>query len=151
MRADGGTLLPNFINKLLNNKNMKTLLFSIALLFGMGIYSQAMAQSTVETPSFTASIYPVVNTSKVRILISKEYGEKFSLSIIDDKKNLIYFDQLSKKTTQHRFDLNMQELANGRYYVNLSNGKQPVVTKVIIKEQVVLAKPILSNQILCVN
>ncbi len=130
---------------------MKTLLVSIVLLCATGVGSQATAQSTVETPSFTASIYPVVNTSKVRILISKEYGEKFSLSIIDDKKNLVYFDQLPKKATQHRFDLNLTELSNGRYYVNLSNGKQPVVTKVIIKEQVVLAKPILSNQILCVN
>lgn len=130
---------------------MKTPLFSLVFLLGMAVYSQATAQSTVETPSFVASIYPVANTSKVRILISKEYGKAFSLSIIDDKKNLIYFDQLSKKTTQHRFDLNMQQLDNGRYYVNLSDGKQPVVTKIIVKEDAILAKPILSSQIICVN
>jgi len=130
---------------------MKTLLFSIVLFFMMAVYAQATAQSTVETPSFMASIYPVANTSKVRILVSKEYGKAFSLSIVDDKKNLIYFRQLSKKATQHRFDLNMQELDNGRYFVNLSDGRQPVVTKIIVKEDAILAKPILSSQIICVN
>ncbi|MEI7586777.1 hypothetical protein [Runella sp.] len=53
--------------------------------------------------------------------------------------------------TQHRFDLNLNELANGKYFINLSDGKQPIVTKILVKEQAILAKPILSNQIICLN
>ena len=130
---------------------MKTSLFTLVILFGMVATSQATAQSTVETPSFSASIYPVPGTFKVRVTVSKEYGKKFFLSVYDENQNLIYFDQLAKQTTQHRFDLNLNELANGKYHINLSDGKQPMVTKIIVKEQAVLATPILSNQILCLN
>ncbi|AXE19110.1 hypothetical protein DR864_15805 [Runella rosea] len=130
---------------------MKTPLFTLIFLFIMTAYIQATAQSTVETPSFSASIYPVLGTFKVRVAVSKEYGKKFFLSVYDENQNLIYFDQLAKQTTQHRFDLNLNELANGKYHINLSDGKQPMVTKIIVKEQAVLATPILSNQILCLN
>jgi hypothetical protein len=84
-------------------------------------------------------------------LVSKKYGKKFSLSIVDEKHNVLYFDQMTKKMTQHRFDLNLNELNNGKYFINLSDGQLPVVTKIIIKEQAVLAKPILTGQIICLN
>lgn len=151
MWAKRHTLLPNFINHYLNNKNMKMSLLTILFFCGMTVCKNATAQSTVETPSFTASIYPVPNTSKVRVIISKEYGKKFSLSVIDEHQNLLCYQQMAKNSTQHRFDLNLTDLANGKYFINLSDGKQPIVTKVILKEQAVLAKPILSNQILCLN
>jgi len=128
---------------------MKAPLFT--LLFVMTVYVHAQAQSMVETPSFSASIYPVPGTYKVRVAVSKEYGKKFFLSVYDENQKLVFFDQLTKQTIQHRFDLNLNELSNGRYYINLSDGKQPIVTKIILKEQAVLAKPILSNQILCLN
>jgi len=130
---------------------MKTLLFTLALFFGTTATFQATAQSTVETPSFSASIYPVPGTSKVRVAVSKAYGKKFSLYVRDENQHLIYFEQLTKRTTQHRFDLNLNELSNGKYYINLSDGTAPMVTKIIVKEQAVLATPILSNQILCLN
>jgi hypothetical protein len=130
---------------------MKTSLLTILIFCGMTVCKNASAQSTVETPSFIASIYPVPNTSKVRVTVSKEYGKKFSLSVIDEHQNLLCHEQMAKGATQHRFDLNLTELANGKYYINLSDGKRPVVTKVLVKEQVVLAKPILSNQILCLD
>lgn len=128
---------------------MKTSLLTILLFCGMTVCKNAAAQSTVETPSFTASIYPV--TSKVRVIVSKEYGKKFSLSVIDEHQNLLYQEHMAKSSTQHRFDLNLTDLANGKYLINLSDGKQPMVTKILMKEQAVLAKPILSNQILCLN
>ncbi|RDB03555.1 hypothetical protein [Runella aurantiaca] len=131
---------------------MKTPLFTLIFFFGMvTTYIQATAQSTVETPSFSASIYPVSGTSKVRVAVSKEYGKKFFLYVRDENQHLIYFEQLTKRITQHRFDLNLNELSNGKYYINLSDGKEPMVTKIIVKEQAVLATPILSNQILCLN
>ncbi len=130
---------------------MKTSLLTILLFCGMTVCKNAAAQSTVETPSFMASIYPVPNTSKVRVIVSKEYGKKFSLSVIDEHQNLLYQEHIAKSSTQHRFDLNLNELANGKYFINLSDGKQPMVTKILMKEQAVLAKPILSNQILCLN
>lgn len=130
---------------------MKTLILTLFTLYGMGIGQNTATQSTVETPSFMASIYPVPNTFKVRVIVSKEYGKKFSISVLDEHQNLLYFGQMTKQMTQHRFDLNLNELSNGKYFINLSDGKLPVVTKIIVKEQAVLAKPILSNQIICLN
>ncbi len=130
---------------------MKTSLLTILLFCGMTVCKNAAAQSTVETPSFKASIYPVPNTSKVRVIVSKEHGKKFSLSVIDEHQNLLCHEQMAKNSTQHRFDLNLADLAHGKYYINLSDGKQPMVTKILVKEQAVLAKPILSDQILCLD
>jgi hypothetical protein len=136
---------------MLNNKHMKTLFITCLILCTMGMGRNATAQSTVETPSFMASISPVFNTNTVRVLVSKEYGKKFSLSVVDENQNPVYLNRMPKGATQHRFDLNLNELPNGKYYINLSDGKTPIVSKVIVKEPAVLAKPILSHQIICLN
>lgn len=130
---------------------MKTLILTLFSLYGMTIGENTSIQSTVETSSFIASISSVPNSSKVRILVSKKYGKKFSLAFLDENKNVLYFGEMTKQMTQHRFDLNLNELNNGKYFISLSDGRLPVVTKTIIKEQTVLAKPISSNQIICVD
>ncbi|WP_298355331.1 hypothetical protein [Runella sp.] len=76
---------------------MKTLFLTCLTLFGIGISGETKAQSTVETPSFIASVYPVPNSFKVRVVVSKEYGKKFSLSVLDEKQNVLYFGQMTKK------------------------------------------------------
>lgn len=130
---------------------MKMLFLTLFSLYGVMIGENTSTQSTVKTSSFIASISPVPNTSKVRILVSKTYGKKFSLSFLDENKNVLYFGEMTKQMTQHHFDLNLSELNNGKYFINLSDGRLPVVTKTIIKEQAILAKPILTNQIFCVD
>ena len=128
---------------------MKTSL--LIALFGTAVCLNAAAQSTVETATFKASVFPIPNSSTIRVLVSKEAGKKFYLTVRDGKNNLIHHDGLTKRATQHRFDLNLSELANGKYYIDLSDGNQPLVTKIIVKEQAVQAQPIVSNQIVCLN
>ena len=113
--------------------------------------SAALAQSSVTAPSFTATVYPVPNTSTIRLVVNKELGKRFYFSLRDKQHNVIYFDEMTKRSTQRRFDLNLSELVNGTYYIDLSDGKAPLVTKVISKEQVELARQIVADQVICMN
>lgn len=126
---------------------MKTLCLTLGILSGIAVCWESKAQTTEEVSSFIASIGQVSNTSTICVLVTKEFGKRLYLSLRDEKHHLVYAGEMAKRSTQHRFDLNMSRLANGKYYIDLWDGKAPVVTKIIIKEQIILAKPIISTQI----
>ena len=130
---------------------MKTPFLTLGILCGMSVCGTAAAQSTVGIPSFTASVYPISGISKVHVVVTKEFGKKFSLTFRDEKNYFLYQDKMEKRCTQHRFVLNLSQLENGKYYIDLSDGKTPVVTKIIIKEEAILSKPISSTQIVCLD
>jgi hypothetical protein len=126
---------------------MKALFLTLGILSVMAVCEDVKAQSTEEIPSFIASIGQVANTSTICVLVTKEFGKRLYLSLRDEKHNLVYSGEMAKRSTQRRFDLNLTQLANGKYYIDLWDGKTPVVTKIIIKEQIILATPIVSTQI----
>lgn len=126
---------------------MKTLLLISLFLCRIA----ATAQSEVQTTSFKASILPVTNGSKIHVVVNKEFGKNFFICLRDTQHTLLYFGEMKKRSVQYRFVIDLKELAEGKYYMELSDGKTPVVTKILLKEQSVLAKPIVTNQIVFLN
>ena len=124
-RAAWVTYLPNFSNHLLNKTTMKTPLFAFLLRFDLSRSEHLQSSGCAERNSFGMSMMKISTW-----FISNNWPNKLPSTV------LIWISM---------------NLSNGKYYINLSDEKEPMSTKIIIKEQAVLATLILSNQILCLN
>lgn len=120
---------------------------------GMNLFltNKALAQVAVAIPTFMIHIAPVANTSKIRILVSKDLKTKFSICLKNPQREVIYMDNIPKNRTQYRFDLDLRELPNGIYLIECYEGTKLGITKNILKEEPILAKTIVADRIVCLN
>ena len=143
----------------LNKKIMKNL-FSIAFV-AMLFVQTAKAQDVPEvenqnptviaTPSYFAKFNGKENEFKMRVLLSKRDGDKSMLKLVlkDKDGNALYTRYLDKSESQAKVDLNLEDLADGKYLFEISN-KYGKNQKTYLKET---AKPVLANvkQLIALN
>ena len=143
----------------LNKKIMKNL-FKIAFV-AMLLVQTAKAQDVPEveninptviaTSSYFAKFNGKENEFKMRVLISKRDGDKSMLKLIlkDKDGNALYTRYLDKSESQAKVDLNLEELADGKYIFEVSN-RYGSTQKMYLKES---TKPVLTNfkQLIALN
>ncbi|MCP1382527.1 hypothetical protein [Runella salmonicolor] len=130
---------------------MKTSLLLLLLLSGRVVGENLLVQSNVETATFMAALFPVSNAMKIRVLVSKKTEGKFFIRLKDEKGSLIYADKLPKHIYQHRYDFDLTQLECGKYIIEMVGNDGSYVVKHIQKEQAILAIPVVSNKIICLD
>lgn len=129
----------------------------VAMLFAQTVKAQEVVEtenqnpSVIATPTYFAKFNGMENEFKMRVLLSKRDGDKSMLRLtLRDKNGIaLYTRYLDKSESQAKVDLNLEELADGQYFFEISN-KYGKNQKTYLKETV---KPILSNvrQLIALN
>lgn len=137
-------------------KNLFKIAF-VAMLFVQTVKAQEVAEvenlnpSVIATPAYYAKFNGKENEFKMRVLLSKRDGDKSMLKLIlkDKDGNALYTKYMDKTESQAKVDLNLEDLADGKYLFEISN-KYGRTQKTYLKET---AKPVLSNvkQLIALN
>jgi hypothetical protein len=131
---------------------MKKLIFKTLILFGALVYGNAKAQQNETIPSFDSEIHIAQNEIKVHLIVNRtDSHSKFTVQLRNEQGQVMYRSNLSKNELQHRFVFDFAEIAQGHYYIEMQNGKEPPVIKSLQKEYTVLAKTITSNKVIALN
>ncbi|MEI7587479.1 hypothetical protein [Runella sp.] len=131
---------------------MKKLISKSLILVGVLIYGNANAQQNEITPSFESEIHIAQKEVKVHLIVNRtDNRSKFTVQLRNEQGQVMYRSSLSKDELQHRFVFDFVDVAQGNYSIEMQNGKESPVTKVLQKEYTVLAKAITSNKVIALN
>ena len=131
---------------------MKKLIVNSLILFGAVIYGNAKAQQNETTSSFDSEIYIAQKEVKVHLIVNRTNSDsKFTVYLRNEQGQVMYRSTLAKNELIHRFVFDFLETAQGNYYIEMKNGKEPPVIKVLQKEYTVLAKAITSTKVIALN
>ena len=84
-----------------------------------------------ETSKIEYSIYPIINSNKIRVAYQKSGNEKVAIKIYDAKKNLLFSD-IQKNTTYLKRNYNFDNIGKGTYYVKIVSGDFEIDQKVSV-------------------
>ena len=84
-----------------------------------------------ETANIEYSIYPIINSNKIRVAYQKSGNEKVAIKIYDAKKNLLFSD-IQKNTTYLKRNYNFDNIGEGTYYVKIVSGDFEIDQKVMV-------------------
>jgi hypothetical protein len=106
--------------------------FAIAALSAMTFVSNATDNSTAPTKSktFEVGMYQSVNTLKMNVLIEKSTDKNLTVTLKDEKGNILCNDQLGKKSAKYHGKYDMSNLADGKYTFEFTKGDEKVVKEV---------------------
>lgn len=120
---------------------MKTLahsfLFSLtfAAALSTGSFSEAKPiDRPTEAATYQAGVY-VASDSKLHVAVDKHAGGHVTLRLRDTKGALLYDDYLGKKAYKYRTKLNLENLPDGTYQLEVSNGVETKSQTVTIATQ----------------
>jgi hypothetical protein len=132
---------------------MKKLLSNSLILFGvLTYYSAAKAQHNETTPTFVSEVYIAHQEARVHVVVNRmDNRSQFTIQLRNEKGQVMYKEALPKGEIQYRFVFDLLEAASGNYFIEMQDGKQPPVIKVLQKEYTVLAKTITTNTIIALN
>lgn len=131
---------------------MKKLIVQSLIICGILIYGTAKAQQNETTPSFDSEIHIAQKEVRVHLIVNRTNSDsKFTVQLRNEKGQVMYRSTLAKGEMQHRFVFDFLEIAQGNYYIEMQNGKEPPVIKALQKEYTVLAKTITTNKVIALN
>jgi hypothetical protein len=106
--------------------------FAIAALTAMSFISNATDNSLAPTKSktFEVGMYQSVNTLKMNVLIEKSTDKNLTVTLKDEKGNILYNEKLGKKAKKYHGKYDMSELADGKYTFEFTKGDEKIVKEV---------------------
>jgi hypothetical protein len=84
-----------------------------------------------ESAKIEYSIYPIVNSNKIRVAYQKSGNEKVTIKIFDAKKNLLFSD-IQKNTTYLKRNYNFDNIGEGTYHVKIVSGDFEIDQKISV-------------------
>jgi hypothetical protein len=137
-------------------KNLFSIAF-VAMLFVQGAKAQEVAEventnpSVIATPAYYAKFVSKENDFKMKVFLTKRNGNLgvLKLTLKDKDGNPLYSKYMDKSESQSGVILNLEDLADGKYFFELSN-KYGVERKTYLKET---SKPVFPNtkQLIALN
>jgi hypothetical protein len=137
-------------------KNLFKIAF-VAMLFVQSAKAQEVAEvenhnpNVISTPAYYADFISKENEFKMRVLLTKRDGDKSVLKLIlkDKDGNPIFSKYMDKSVSQSGVILNLEDLADGKYFFELIN-KYGTVRKTYLKET---SKPVFpsTKQLIALN
>jgi hypothetical protein len=102
------------------------------------------ANSTKKSNSFAVGMYQSVNTMKMNVLIKKDGGQRIHIILKNLNGDILYSEYLSKKESIYARKFDFNEIENGQYSFEISNGKTTEVKTVKIDRKKIEAERIIS-------
>jgi len=131
---------------------MKTLIkslavaFSLALVTTLGSVAEANPGRPANAVSYKAGIYTSVD-GKLNIALDKQTGGAVDIRLKDTTGQVIYAQHVSKNDTKYRTRLNLSELPDGTYQVEVTNGVETTSHTINLTTQ----KPTTPNRVIALN
>ncbi|QMW00931.1 hypothetical protein [Spirosoma foliorum] len=132
---------------------MKTLIKSIAFVLTLGIASSTVSLADVNpgTRSATAVAYKtgIYSTpyGQLNIALDKEKGGAVDVRLKGTDGKVLYSEHVGKNERNYRVRLNMTELADGVYQVEVTNGVETTIQNVTIST----SQPITASRTVSIN
>lgn len=118
---------------------MKTQIKFAVVALGLMLTANAKAQdfqrsSGIKTPTFLAKFYVLESSFKLRVYLGKQEGKETTviLNLKDAEGNEIYSTKFGKSEKQSVILLNMEQLADGNYTLEMGD-KYGMQSKVFVK------------------
>lgn len=105
-------------------------------------HAQSFSYSSENPRSFDLKIDFVPNSTMVKFQLYKYSPNKLRLQLRDLRHMYIYDKPVSNYRISNYITLNFQDMEDGEYIIEIWEGRELVFTKSIIKEHLVLAKPL---------
>ncbi|MVM35922.1 T9SS type A sorting domain-containing protein [Spirosoma sp. HMF4905] len=129
---------------------MKTLIKSLALALTLGVATSAATFAEIN-PGTTAASYQsaiyTTNSGKLSIALDKQKGGAVDVSLKDAEGKVVFTRHLGKNESKYRTRLNLSELADGVYQVEITNGVETTSHKVTIATQ----QPVTPSRVIALN
>lgn len=132
---------------------MKTLIKSLALALTLGFVTSAATFANTNpggrqtvVASFKSAIYTTVS-GKLSIALDKEVGGAVDVQLKNKDGKVLYSQHLGKKESKYRRLLNVSELPDGDYQVEITNGVERSMHTVTIATQ----QSVASNRLVAIN
>jgi len=132
---------------------MKTIIKSLALAFSLGILTSATSFAEtnpggrpVAVATYKTGIYTSID-GKLNIALDKETGGAVDVRLKTTSGNVVYSKHIGKKQSTYRARLNMSELPDGVYQVEVTNGVDTTTHTVTLSTQ----QPTAPSRLVAVN
>jgi hypothetical protein len=118
---------------------------ALAIVFGMAttsLQAQEANATVVETPHYIAKMITTPNSTELKVMVGNIANEKLFLTMKDANGNALYTRKIAKNEPQAYIKLNMDQLPDGVYSVEMAdkNGRS---TKSFRKgTEVIVSRPI---------
>lgn len=120
---------------------MKTLIKPLLIAFSLGLVtlSTTWAESNpigrrATVATYKASIYPTIQ-GKLQIALNKETGGAVVVQLKDKEGTVLFSQYVGKSETTSRLRLNLSELPDGAYQVEITNGVDTITHNVKLSTQ----------------
>jgi hypothetical protein len=86
--------------------------------------------------------------AKIQMAVRKGVGEKAIITLLDDKRNVIHEEIMSKKAEKYDARFDVTNLKDGEYFLEVTSGKDKIQKQVSIKspKEVVAERSIVLNK-----
>ena len=102
---------------------MKVTMYLMFIYWLNGVLFASPAQTSINA-TFTASIYALPNTAKVRIIVFNPFNQRIRIEVNQGTHALLYQDIVGRRTKQYNTVYNFEDLPIGIYYIVISCGHQ---------------------------
>jgi hypothetical protein len=108
---------------------MNTTFKSVALALGLGLATttakaqEASFSTVIDSPAYIAKMITYPNSSQMKVMVANTEGKKLFFTVRDEKGNALYSKIISKYEPQAFIRLNMEELTNGVYKIEIGDSK----------------------------
>ena len=121
--------------------SQKNKILAIALFSGLlsQIKAQNLNSSVIDTPFYLAKMIPASSATSMRVYVGNIAHKKLQLSIKDIEGNEIYTRYLGKKQPQAAFKVDLVNMPNGIYILELLDDDNNRSTKFFRKGNEVIA------------
>ncbi|SOE19715.1 hypothetical protein SAMN06298216_0219 [Spirosomataceae bacterium TFI 002] len=110
--------------KLIKTIIMKKLFKTFALI---ALTSFATFANDNAASNFEVGMYSINNSSKVRILLEKDKGTNLTISLKNEKGEVIFKEFVNQKSTSYNKYFNLSNLADGKYTFVIDNGSEKIM------------------------
>ncbi|MDR6563182.1 MULTISPECIES: hypothetical protein [unclassified Arcicella] len=106
--------------------------FAIALCSVLSFFANATDknEATNTQKSFAVGMYQTINTLQMNILIEKLEGKNLSISLKNEKGEVLANEYVGKKGTTYRGKFDLSELEDGKYSFEITDGATKIVKTV---------------------
>lgn len=128
--------------KLNKFSTMRVLAIALSFLFTSVAFANNGSNGTepgdgkkiTETAKIAYSIYPIINTNKIRVAYEKYGDVAVSIRIYDDNMNLLYSDT-QKEATYLKRNYDLGKIGSGEYVVRIQAGDYTTVHRVDVGQK----------------
>lgn len=118
-------------------KKLTKIFVSALLISGISFASFAddTPVSTAKPKTFEVGLYNIKQTSKVKVFVEKNKGEKLLIRLKNEQGDVLHTEAIGKSQTTYKGSYDLEQLQDGKYTFEIENSAERLVKSVQISTQ----------------